>query len=105
MPRKAADPSLDLFESNAAAGPGETRVWKFPDQLDWSAAGMNDLIQFPRIRNWEAPGTEAVYMEAVGRLKAKGRTGPESKRYVEVEILWDDAIPRLQPDRRVFLLD
>ncbi|MEO7993279.1 MAG: hypothetical protein ABI743_02680 [bacterium] len=95
--------ALDLF-APGAEGSTDTRVWEYPGQLDWSQAKAGDLIQFTAIRHWEAPGTDAIFMEAVGRLRHKGKTSDE-KRYVQVEIIWDDEVPRLGPDLRTFLVE
>ncbi|HYE79090.1 MAG TPA: hypothetical protein VEI97_14000 [bacterium] len=100
---KTKEAAMDLFETRGAEG--GTRVWEYPAKFDWSAAKVGDLVHFPQVRNWASPSAEPDYMEAVGRIRAKGKTEGTEKRCVEVEILYDDGIPRLSADLRTFVLD
>lgn len=101
---KTKDAAMDLFETRGA-NEGGTRVWEYPSKFDWTGAKVGDLVHFPQVRNWVSPLVEPDYMEAVGRIKGKGKTEGTEKRYFEVEILYDDGIPRLASDLRTFVLD
>lgn len=105
MASRKKESTIDMFDAGSASENGETRVWHFPDKLDWSVARTGDLVQFPKIRHWETSEAAAVYLEAVGRIREKGRTADGERRFIQVEIIWDDAVPRLRPDLRTFLLD
>lgn len=106
MASRKKETTHDLFAGGSANGTAtDTRVWEFPGKLDWSSASTGDLVQFSKIRHWEASSSEPVYLQAVGRILDKGKTPGDERRYVQVEIIWDDAVPRLRPDLRTFLLD
>jgi len=104
MVSKKAEAGLDLFDSRHS-DPGETRVWEFPKKFDWSTAKVGDLVQFASVRFWESSANEPVYLPAVGRIRAKGKTDGEDRRFIQVEIIWDEDIPRLRPDFRTFMID
>ena len=104
MATKKTNAGLNLFDSRQGDN-SETRVWEFPAKFDWAVAKAGDLVQFASVRNWDSPANEPVYVAAVGRIRAKGKTDGDEKRYVQVEIIWDEDIPRLRPDLRTFMLD